>query len=708
MVCSKKYGYLNWPPAGCRMKGLWTWATEKVSSIKSGISYTFSVISSTYHTITSLPAVRNFAYSFGVKGWEGATRPFDPYNVTKMAGSPKSRSSLKASFAANVIYYLSFALLYEVTYQSIVSAFSDEDDSLAESSAYFTMSTFALVGLGGLMLHRYYDNTVINLALAKQVADENPTSHHYKPCGCDEGAIISAGLFSSLNLSGKLLSIWIASYLPVIRYLTPLAYAYAYGESLAEYPYSSVGVCTRHRAEELAKHNAYSLGIGASLYAVGELITYLIYRQTGVNSFFISNAVYAAIYPWFVTSVLLRDRPLPGDEQGVDFFYYHRYVLQHMADNIGKQIIPLLQNTKKTVDWRKYLQQAAEFAPVRWTKTALSYDLYGDWHTLDGFLASPANMIFFDEYYAMTRQQLNKIIDLRDKPVLKRPLKEMPMAIIAPIVPVIPDKITKFVMTDAYKRLIKIIFDAWLEDPLKSTRDGLEYVRKVQERTRIKVVTHDAKRLKELLADAIGTEISSPEKKSLMIADGHEEQKKEVKTNENKRNDSIRDEKSLQKESVVGCMLINEYDGSEKSLGVIPVRLNEDQRVSHPVSLASQSIFSGSIQGQEKLPAHESSGQRAAVTESSPVQGMEPVEKSARKKTLSDFIMDDYRGTGEEYRMKEKTLMKPALKKSELSHAFVDREALQKHNMHASIGAVQVKGTSESEKGSEMNLRQSH
>ncbi|VVC76631.1 hypothetical protein AQUSIP_19540 [Aquicella siphonis] len=633
------------------MKGFWAWAKESVSWIGSGISQTYQALSGLVSSFVSSPTVRNYANSASLKAWEGGTVVMEPSNVTRIANSPKTRSGLKESFKANVVYYLSLAMLLEAGRQAIMYRFSDEDDSYLESSAYLAMNTFIMIGLGGIMLHRVYDNIMINLAISKQVVDENPTSQHFRPCGCDDGALISAGLFSSINLSGKLFSIWAASFLPVVKYVTPLAYMYAYGESLAEYTYSAAGQCTDHRAKELSKHKAYSFGIGAMLYASGELISCLISSQTGVNSFFISNAVYAAIYPYFVTAVLLRNRPVPGDDSpGVEIFYYHRYVLQHMMDNIGKQILPMLKSNAKAIDWKKKLQEVSEMAPVRWSRKLVSYDLYGDWKSLEGLETSPSTMLFFDEYYAMIMKQLGMVIDLRDKPLHQRRLTELPLAIVAPMVPVIPKRITNFFMTDSYRNLIKIIFDQWLEDPLKSTQQILEDVRHRQiskkENAKIKVICHDRLALRKALevASQSGTRDSSLEAKPVPLSLRSPEP--------GLREGSVESAKTIADDFVMihpgeGPCVGEEVNPEHRRHSVLSEKTDASRHAateilsrSSPLASHSASQPMGAVSSSLSLFTTKAHSSSAATV----LSGQQPARKE--KKEMRDFIIEDYMDSG--------------------------------------------------------------
>ena len=452
---------------------------------------------STLSRYISSPLLVNATYSFAVKMWEGTTRFLDPHNVTKLFQAKKTRHSLQASMKANVVCYLSLALAYEMAFQTISQQYLDQDDSLFHASIYWAIYLLPGISLATMTLHRYYDNTAINLALVKQISEENPISPHYKPCGCDHGILITSGLFSSVDLLGKIMSIWIASHVPVIKYVTPLAYAFAYGESLAEYPYSSVGVCTKHRTEEISKHNAYSLGLGVSFYATGEFITYLIYYYMGLNNFFIKNAVYSSIYPWFIISTLVRDREIPGGHQGVDFFYYQRYVLRHMLENALKKIIPLLQESNKSNYWN-IINKALTSSPVRIIEKIFSHDPYGDWQTMDKFILNPANQLFFTEYYESLKKIIDGIIDIREKSITERPLRHIPLVIVVPLIPTLPNRITALIMSNESKQFIKIIFGKGIKNSLNNLRAALEYIKNKQEDAAIRVIAHDPKVLQAL------------------------------------------------------------------------------------------------------------------------------------------------------------------------------------------------------------------
>src|SRR5690349_2114683 len=79
--------------------GLWNWVSRKASSIGTGISYTYSVVTTTLDYLFVQPVVG--AGNLVVQVWEGFSRVLDPNNLTKIAQSPKTRSTLGESFKAN-------------------------------------------------------------------------------------------------------------------------------------------------------------------------------------------------------------------------------------------------------------------------------------------------------------------------------------------------------------------------------------------------------------------------------------------------------------------------------------------------------------------------------------------------------------------------------------------------------------------------------
>jgi hypothetical protein len=160
---------------------------------------------------------------------------------------------------------------------------------------------------------------------------------------------------------------------------------------------------------------------------------------------------------------------------------------------------PPQQNNKKLIYWKNRLQQVNDSAAGKIIKWTFAKDIYGDWRTAKGFAINPANILLFEAYYADVEQQLDKMIDLRDKPLRQRSLKELSVVTIAKMVPALPDGITKYMMSDSYKKLIKLVFDIRLEDTLKFTKHFLKATKLIQDQAQTKVKIYDQEKYAQVI-----------------------------------------------------------------------------------------------------------------------------------------------------------------------------------------------------------------
>lgn len=436
--------------------------------------------------------LNSFVFDFTIKGWEGFTRIADPSNVTKIMQSPKTREVFATSFKANVIYYLGVAIVLEKFSQSLSDYFAEEqEDNAALALVINSLNIFMLLKLGSITLHRYYENTMLNITLTERIVAENPISSHFPACECSGSKKISAVLFSPLNLSTKLALIKIISYVPGLRHVAPLSYMYIYGESLMESLYAAVKMCSRHRAKELAKNKAYLLGLGGSLYALCGLTSFLIARQLGVSSFFIDDAVYSMLYPCFVSATLLQDRQIPGDQTGIEVFYYQRILLQKMTFDVRDLISEQLRSDKPFESWKlpKLSFSPEDYFVLRRMKQVFNFlwwwlanDGYASWYTLKGFVTDPANMLFSAEYFQMVKDKVDFAIYMR-APLHTKPLAEIPLAAVAPLVPHLPDWMTQWMVSKEFKEGIRLVFSDAMKDPLALFRKILVNIDHMQEET---------------------------------------------------------------------------------------------------------------------------------------------------------------------------------------------------------------------------------
>jgi len=474
-----------------------TRVTATVNTITLAVTSAYSTLSSAAHTIRSSPSFNNTLKIFGIQFFEGFTRILHLSNLTKLFYASRMSTTLYESFKANVVCYLSLGLLLDVTKNAILARTTSGENTNTDIGIYLTLNSFVMVSMGTLMIHRYYDNTALTMTLTKQASEEVPPKIN-NSCNHDTAALIKTGIVSPINLIVKLASCEAGSYVPVVKWLTPLGYVYAYGESLAEYFYS--GNCTDDKAKKMAKENGYVFGLGASLYFWGEFITLAIGHFTGANSIFISNAIYSALYPWFVTAVLFRDSPVPQHEQGIDFYYYHRFLTDHIITTVGGQILPLLQSTEKKIDWGEMMKSIANSSPSLVIREVLSHDLYEDWSSPNAFILNPTNMMFFAEYNPLLIRELKKIIDIRDKPILEQDLKDAVNTIGAKyVVPNLPNRFTRFLMSDSYKKMVAIVLADWVQDPLKATVRFLEHIQQLQEKSKLTILSDNDPRWQQIV-----------------------------------------------------------------------------------------------------------------------------------------------------------------------------------------------------------------
>lgn len=501
---------------------LWDWASEKISTIGSKIKQAYDYVSVTvqavviavtesnfiinfqhyFRFLTSLPAIRNAAHSAAVQFWEGGTRPLDPHNVTRLMNSPRSRGVLYQSFNANIIHYLIQAICLEWLRATIVDGYSDENDSYLESSFHSTVSIIVYTSMILMLVHRLFENAIINSSMNKFVIEENPSAAQYHIPTQQTGIVTSttAGLFTNVNTLSRMITINLL--MKKIPYITPVIKAYVYGESVVEVPFNVVGASTEQRAAELAKHKMYSLGMGASLFLTIEGLSFLVSHYVGVEGFFINDALFNFIYPYFVGSILLRDRPMPGTEPGIDLLHYHRKITRRMARDLSAWAITHIKNPPQMLhgainraDMGNRVREVMARPSMLSVRQILTFDRYTNWRSLEqyfltppaernlqmleGFVTSPALILFLNAYYRdiMIALKMKIIID---SPLAQRLREGGLVEIFAPIVPSIPRFFTGFIAAPIVLDGIQLVTSQTLSEPAKQVAEFLKMIRAMQ------------------------------------------------------------------------------------------------------------------------------------------------------------------------------------------------------------------------------------
>lgn len=475
---------------------LWSFIKEKISPIKNIVSQGLSYLNASYKIATtainyllSLSSVRNNAYNFSMQFLEGFRSILNPKVLSTIVNNDETKSIYSASIKLNIIYYLSVIVAYEIASHALLPNFNDEYESKLETTLW-AVDKLVKFGFVGLATHRIIDNMLINLAVAKTVAEKNPAIKPYAACECDTGKHLQATLASSLYFSFNLFSL---SYIPYFRYIgLPLVY----GQSTIEFELGAAGKCIEHMIEDMTKNNAYAFGVGLSYFILLKSGAALIESITGAQSYFIEAALSSLLYPYFIAAALLRKKPLPGKEPGWDFFYYQRLLVHDKLKEFIGFIVAGVQNQEMTFDWSKLRKAFANFPLLPYINTVIK-----DWNVVDAYKTAPANIVFLDAYYATIQQKLDETIALRDKPILERPLTEIPKALLAPHIPNLPNRIANLLVTDEFKWLIKIIFH-------ENTGDSLKGFKRFLEDTRLKQI--NVKRKKQGLEPLFSLDVNKP------------------------------------------------------------------------------------------------------------------------------------------------------------------------------------------------------
>ena len=223
-----------------------------------------------------------------------------------------------------------------------------------------------------IFFRRFINNTLVNFSLIKVGSNENPFSQTYKSCGCDAGALLQASLASLAIFIANTVVVNIISYLPLFKLITWLGLSLVYGQSLLEIKLSSAGMCTRHRSEVLIKNNGYSIGIGLALFWIINLCSSLIYNFTGTQGFFVNDAIFSLIYPYFIMVILIREKPFPSDCPSIDFFDYNRKTIPPMIKSTLKFWARLIKSTAEGTNWPAIYIQFKELIRT-WTNIITEY-----------------------------------------------------------------------------------------------------------------------------------------------------------------------------------------------------------------------------------------------------------------------------------------------------------------------------------------------
>lgn len=353
------------------MPGLYNWATSSLYSVGSyayntTYNVTATVGSNLYYgaaTVTDMlcpPAVSSWASDTFNQTWPGLMHIFDCVRVVPNVIHKKTRTVLGNSAYDNVIVQAGGVILSKVLLKQLVQAIpnptvaSVTDYSLDLAiNAYFTS--------------RVIPNAINNFIYAsnanKAAYDENINDGNYKSDEAFSYPALQGMLASPIYQASKLIAVSAAFALAdykfgLSRYQIGLAgyqlhpgkwidfslKAFVYGQNLNEAKLTSKWISTEAVNKELSKNNWNSLAKGAVFLGSLDAMSWGISQTTGVNSWLIDSALFSFWYQYNTIASLLSKEPLPGKRDGIDIFYYNRYLTEKLIQDSFTWIGGLFQN----------------------------------------------------------------------------------------------------------------------------------------------------------------------------------------------------------------------------------------------------------------------------------------------------------------------------------------------------------------------------
>ncbi len=336
--------------------------------------YTKTATAFVVDTSTQLYAAGKFLYESptvraklrdGVnQGWQGlrnSLRWITLYNAVR--SSPELQKYVKNSFIANIILYAGPVIVYEGYIKpGLVWLKPDLEDTTNEN--IYKIIFFTALFAGALLKNLSY-SVCITYETAKIAPKE-----HFPPCPHGTLEHVKANAESLFYYPRNLLTAHCASLAGSFPF--KLIAALAYGQCLIESKF--VETCTEDRVKIFRKNNAYIFMFGVSFMLMAEflnrILTALAWWSTG--SFFIRDAAMSFVFPFYIILSLLQDKPLPGTEEGIDFFEFNRYEVSTRLSRLVNWIIPTLMDEQARDVFKQSMLLILNFPPLKLLATLLA------------------------------------------------------------------------------------------------------------------------------------------------------------------------------------------------------------------------------------------------------------------------------------------------------------------------------------------------
>ncbi len=180
---------------------------------------------------------------------------------------------------------------------------------------------------------------------------------HNKTCGCSIKKTMHASISSPIYYAGNLFFIALPDLINHIVMISPPAYkisklvAYLmkiviYGQNLNEFKVTTEGQCTRHRYLVFARNKAHSFGVGLAQLLGIEVLSFLLYVVTEVDTFLTRDAISNLVIQFASVAALAFNDPLPGNKKNPwDIFYLPKQMTRKALYFFNWLFLPEMEDT---------------------------------------------------------------------------------------------------------------------------------------------------------------------------------------------------------------------------------------------------------------------------------------------------------------------------------------------------------------------------
>ncbi len=361
---------------------------KKYSAIKTGIKdnylspaaqtisyFVVDTVMQLYEAVDFLyhsPVVRKKVKDVVSQGWEGllSTLRWDLLYeaITKSGGL---RKFVGGSVFTNIVLYAGPVIVYEgYVKPGMRGLFPGIEEGNKENAYDYPMIVFfGTLFAGSLVKNLCYSAGITYHASAIAPKENFPA--------CPHGAVehLKADARSLVYYPRNLLTARFAYSLASPTFY--MVAALAYGECIGEAKASLVGTCTEDRAKQFCRNNAYNFMVGVSFMLMTELLNMALTKaawwktDSTTGDFFIHDAAMSCILPIYIMLAILREKPLPGTEDGIDFFEFNRKEISERLARACNYAMPALMDQKIRDELKGYAVKIAQFPPVKFVARVL-------------------------------------------------------------------------------------------------------------------------------------------------------------------------------------------------------------------------------------------------------------------------------------------------------------------------------------------------